>query len=183
MTGRASERQRAGRRWGSGAQPPCDQGHAGAVITAISAGEWLVLDPVRLVGSRAQLLVSPGLVLAEVALEPANLAVALEREHMGGDAVEEPTIVADHDRAPGEGLERVLQRPQCVDVEVVGGLVEQQHVAARLEQLRQMDSVALAAGQVADLLLLVAALEVEAGDICATVDLAVADLHVLDVAG
>ena len=57
--------------------------------------------------------------------------VALEGQHVGGDAVEEPAIVADDHGAAGEGLEAVLEGPQRVDVEVVGGLVEQQHVAAR----------------------------------------------------
>ena len=91
----------------------------------------LVLDAVGLVGVGAQLLVAERLVLAEVALEPAHLRVALEGEHVGGDAVEEPAIVADDHGAAGERLEAVLEGPQRVDVEVVGRLVEQQHVAAR----------------------------------------------------
>ena len=76
----------------------------------------------------AELLVAPRLVVAEVALEPAHLAVALEGEDVGGDPVEEPPVVADDDRAAGERLERVLQGAQRVDVEVVGRLVEQQDV-------------------------------------------------------
>src|SRR5688572_13274597 len=135
-------------------------------------GQRLVLDAVRLVGVGAELLAADGLVLAEVALEPAHLAVALEGEHVGGDAVEEPAVVADDHRAAGVGVERVLQRPQRVDVEVVGGLVEQQDVAALLQQLGQVHPVALSAGEHADLLLLVAALEVERGDVGPTVDLA-----------
>ncbi len=59
---------------------------------------------------------------------------------------------------PAKLEQRLLQRAEGVDVEVVGGLVEQQHVAAALEQLGQVDAVALAAGEVADLLLLVGAL-------------------------
>ena len=102
-----------------------------------------------------------GLVLGEVALEPAHDRVALEGEHVGRDAVEEPAIVADDHGAAGELLEAVLEGAQRVDVEVVGGLVEQQHVAALLEHLGQVDAVALAAREHADLLLLVAALEVE----------------------
>src|SRR5262249_7468270 len=93
-------------------------------------GELLVLDAVWLVDGFAELALLVVLVLAEVALEPTHLAVALEGEHMGGDAVEEPTVVADHDRTSGERLETGLERPQRVDVEVVRGFVEQQHVAA-----------------------------------------------------
>ena len=73
---------------------------------AFRSGQLLVLDAVRLVGVGAELLVAARLVLAEVALEPAHLAVALEGQHVGGDAVEEPAVVADHDGAAGERLER-----------------------------------------------------------------------------
>src|SRR4029453_11812752 len=93
-----------------------------------------------------QVLAGPPLVLAEVALEPAHLAVALESQDVRGDAVEEPAIVADDHRAPRERLERILQRPEGVDVEVVGGFVEQEHVAAPAQHLGQVDAVALAAG-------------------------------------
>src|SRR5690349_25178226 len=64
---------------------------------------------------------------------------------MGGDAVEEPAVVADNDRAAGEILERLLERAQGADVEVVGRLVEQDHVGAGLEHLGEMHAVALAA--------------------------------------
>ena len=52
-----------------------------------------------------------------------------------------------------------------VDVEIVGRLVEQQHVGAALQHLGEMHAVALAARELADLLLLVGALEVEGADI------------------
>ena len=57
-----------------------------------------------------------------------------------------------------------FQRAQRLDVEVVRGLVEQQHVGAGRELLREMEPPALAARQRADLLLLVGALEVGAAD-------------------
>ena len=57
--------------------------------------------------------------------------------------------------AAGELQQRVLERAQRVHVEVVGRLVEQQHVAAALEHLGQVQPVALAARELADLLLLV----------------------------
>ena len=73
--------------------------------------------------------------------------------------VEEEAVVADDHRAAGERFERLLERAQRLDVEIVGRLVEQQHVAALLQHLRHMDTVALAARQLPDLLLLVGALE------------------------
>ena len=84
------------------------------------------------------------LVVADVALEEAHLAVALEGEDVGRDPVEEPAVVADDDDAARERLEAGLERAQRVDIEVVRRLVEEQHVAARLEQLRQVDAVPLA---------------------------------------
>ena len=109
-----------------------------------------------LVGVGTETLVALDLVVGEVALEPADLGVAFEREHVGGDAVEEPPIVADHHRAAREREQRVLERAHGVDVEVVGRLVEQQHVAALGEHLGEVDAVALTTGELADRLLLVA---------------------------
>ena len=88
--------------------------------------------PMRLIGRGAQAPLPVGLVVLVVALEPDHLAVALEREHVRRDAVEEPAIVADDDRAAGEVEQRLFERAQRVDVEVVGRLVEQQQVAAPL---------------------------------------------------
>ena len=101
------------------------------------------------------------LVVLEVALEPFDMAVAFEREDVGRDAVEEPAIVADDDGAAGEILQRLFERAQRIDVEIVGRLVEQQHVGAGLEHLGEMHAVALAARERADLLLLIGALEIE----------------------
>ncbi len=143
----------------------------------------LVPDAVRLVGGGAQLLVPERLVVADVALEEPDLAVALEGEDVGRDPVQEPAVVADDDDAAGERLEPGLQRPQRVDVEVVRRLVEEQDVAAGLEQLREMDPVPLATRQLADDLLLVGAAEVERRDVRAGRHLARAGLDDLGALG
>src|SRR6516225_3613082 len=116
------------------------------------------------------------LVVLEVAREPLDVAVALERQNVRGDAVEEPAVVADDDGAAGKILERLLERAQRVDVEIVRGLVEQQHIGARLEHLGEMHSVPLAARERGDFLLLVGALEVEGGAVGARIHLALAEL-------
>src|SRR5258708_1345672 len=123
--------------------------------------ELAVLDPMGLVGLGAQAAVPVGLVVLVVPLEPDGGAVPLEGEHVRRDPVEEPAVVADDDDAAAELQERVLERAQRVDVEVVGRLVEEQQIAAALEELGEMDAVALTAREVLDLLLLVRALEVE----------------------
>ena len=71
--------------------------------------ERLVLDPVRLICLSAEFLATVLVVLGEVSEEPAHLRVALEGQDMGGDPVEEPTIVADDHRATGEGEKRLLE--------------------------------------------------------------------------
>src|SRR5215211_3151886 len=123
-----------------------------ALVTprASRAGQALVGDPVRAVRLRTELLAAVLLVGLEVALEPRHLRVALEREHVRRDAVEEPAVVGDHHRAAREREQRLLERTQRVDVEVVGRLVEQQHVAAAAQQLREVHAVTLAAGEHAD---------------------------------
>ena len=76
--------------------------------------QLLVLDAVRLVGGGAELLAAPLLVLGEVALEPADLAVALERQDVRGDAVEEPAVVADdRRRSPGSSRGPSPGRAAC----------------------------------------------------------------------
>ena len=120
---------------------------------------------------------------AYVPSNQSTCAVALEREDVRRDAVEEPAIMADDDGAAGEVDERVLEGAQRVDVEVVRRLVEQQQVAARAEQLGQVQAVALAAREVADLLLLVRAAEVERRDVGAALHLALADHDQVEAVG
>ena len=87
-----------------------------------------------------------GFVIPVVTLEPHDLAVALEGEDMRGDAVEEPAIVRDDRYAAREFQDSFLERAQRVDVEIVGGLVEQDYVGAGFQHFREMDAIALAAG-------------------------------------
>src|SRR6266568_7267102 len=155
----------------------------GPALIWISPAKFLVPDPVRDGGIDAKPPLLVLLVILEIALEPFDVALALERQHVGGDAVEEPAVVADDDRAAGEILERLLERAQGIDVEIVGRLVEQDHVGAGLEHLGEMHAVALAPRELADLLLLVGALEVERGAIGARIHLALAEKNDVVAAG
>src|SRR5215218_6216421 len=105
--------------------------------------ERLVLDAMWLERLGAARLADPLRVLLPRPLEPRRLRLALEGEDVGRDAVEEPAVVRDDDRAAGEFEQRVLERAQRVDVEVVGRLVEQEQVAAAAQQLREVDAIAL----------------------------------------
>ena len=64
--------------------------------------------------------------------------------------VEQHPVVTDQQQASGEVIERVIQPVPRIDVEVVGRLVEQEHVGL-FEQLRsQPERDDLAAGQRAE---------------------------------
>ena len=70
--------------------------------------------------------------------------------------------MARHHDAAAEALERLLQALEGLDVEVVGGLVQKQQVAALLQGERQVEAVALATREDTRALLLVLALEAKA---------------------
>ena len=104
-----------------------------------------VLDPVRLVSVGAQAPMAIGFVVLIVPLEPHRLAVALECQHVFGDAVEKPAVVSDDHHAAGKPEQRLFQRAQGVDVQIIGRLVEQKDIAPAAQQLGQVHAVAFAA--------------------------------------
>src|SRR5262245_46895570 len=145
--------------------------------------ELSVLDPVRLVGGGTKTALAVDLVVLVVPLEPDHLAVALEGEHVCRDPIQKPAIVTDDDGTSREVEQRLFQRPQRVDVEVVGWLVQQQQVAAAAQQLRQVDAIAFAARQRAHLALLRRSLEVEPRHVRARGHLALPPLDLIVAAG
>src|SRR5690554_6030226 len=94
----------------------------GSAITPLSR-QRLVAHAVRVDGLRPQPPDLVGLVVGEIALEPFDMAVALEGQYMGGQPVEKHAVVADDHGAAGEFLERLLERRQRLGVEVVGRFV------------------------------------------------------------
>src|SRR5690348_11190705 len=74
--------------------------------------ERLVADAVRLIGVDAEPLLALGLVGLVVPLAPDDLALPLEREDVGHDAVEEPAVVADDHGAAAEIQQRLLEGPE-----------------------------------------------------------------------
>src|SRR5947207_11357475 len=78
----------------------------------LSMHQLLVPDPMRLVRVHALAALEIRRVLAVVPLEPDHLAVALERQDVGRDAVEEPAVVADDHGAAREAEQGLLEAPQ-----------------------------------------------------------------------
>jgi hypothetical protein len=92
------------------------------------------------------LLLQPGRVVAL----PGNAVAAVELEDPAGDVVEEIAVVRHGDHGAGVLVQETLQPGHRLRVEVVGRLVEQQHVGARQQQAAQRDAAPLAARQPGD---------------------------------
>jgi len=127
--------------------------------------------------SDAEPTLSIGFVFRIVTVEPNHLAVAFEGENMGRNPIEKPAIVGDHHRAAGEVLQCLFKRAQRVHIQIVRRFIEQQNVRAFFQHLCQMDSIAFASRQHADLLLLIRAGEIESRHVGARVHLAGADFQ------
>ena len=85
--------------------------------------------------------------------------------------------MAYDDGAAGKVLQSLLKSAERIDVDIVGGLVQQEHVALLLEREGQLQPVALTAREHLAQLALVGAGEVEAGQVTAGVDVAAAEAH------
>ena len=90
--------------------------------------------------------------------------VVLHRDRPGPDRVEQRAIVGHEQQRAREGLEGVLERFARLQVEVVGRLVEDQDVGARLDEDRQGQAPAFAATQPVERLVGVVAAEEEAAE-------------------
>ena len=85
-------------------------------------------------------------------------------DDVGGDPVDEVAVVADEQQRLGPAGEMVLEPGDAVDVEVVGGLVEDQHVGRRQQEASQREPHPPAAGQLLHAAIGVAGGEPEAGE-------------------
>ena len=156
-------------------------------LEASVARQLAMGDAMRIRGSLTQALDLVLLVGLEVTLEPVPLVGMLlgplPREDVGGDAIQEPTVVRDNDGATGESQEGILQGAQRLDVQVVGRLVQQEQVAALLEGQGQVQAVTLTTGEDARRLLLIRPLEAEGRHVGARGHLDIADLDEVQTVG
>ena len=98
--------------------------------------------PERVRRSASQAAIPPG-------RRPAS-AAAVHHDHVGDRALEEGPVVADHHERARPVVEEVLERPQRVEVEVVGRLVEQEHVRLGGQGEEQLHPASLPTRQEAD---------------------------------
>src|SRR5690554_4768934 len=95
---------------------------------------------------------------------------------MRADAIEEPAIMADDHGATGEFREGALKAHQGLDVDIVCGLIEEKHIPAALQELREVHAVSLTAREVLHIFLLIRTLKVEPSAIGARRDELPADI-------
>src|SRR5690606_19444118 len=87
------------------------------------SSQLLEPDAVRTLGIGTQTPLLVGLVFLVVALEELHVRVAFESQDVRGDAVQEPAVMRDDHGAAGELQQRIFQRTQRLDVQVVGRFV------------------------------------------------------------
>ncbi len=109
----------------------------------------LIPNPLRRSTRFTETLLLVRFVFLIVAVEERPLGIAFRREDVGGDAVEEPAVVGDDHHAAGEFEQGVFEGAQGFHVEVVGGFVEQQHIAAGDQRLREVRASAFTPGKLA----------------------------------
>ena len=90
------------------------------------------------------------LVVAVVAGAEVEAAFTFKGEQAVADAVEEIAVVADDEDAAGEGEHGFFEDAHGLQVEVVGGLIEDEEVAAAAEDFGEEDAALLAAGEFFD---------------------------------
>ena len=73
----------------------------------------------------------------------------MDLEQAVGGATEEGAVVADHEEGPRPLAEEVLEEPYRLEVQVVGGLVEDEDVGAPGEGQQELQPATLATGEFA----------------------------------
>ena len=113
---------------------------------------------------QAVLVGGPGLAVLGVGALVLDELGLVEVEHPGDGLVEQVQVVADDEQGAAVGPQEAHQPVLGVAVEVVGRLVEQQHVAAGEEDAGQLHPAALAPGQHAEGQVDAVGAQAEAGD-------------------
>src|SRR5512145_311315 len=105
----------------------------GAIPALLLARQLPIANPMRLIRFFAETFFPIGLVIAIVALEPHDFAVAFKRKDVRRDPVEKPPIVTADDRTAGEIFESFFEGAQRIDVKVVRRLIQDDQVGAFLQ--------------------------------------------------
>ena len=109
-------------------------------------------------------LAARGLPLLEAAVEHGDAAV-VQHPHLRDERAEQRTVVAHEQHGPLVVVERILERLDALDVEVVRRLVEDEEVRAAEHHHRERNAGPLTAGERGDAPLHLVAGEAEAAEV------------------
>ncbi len=134
---------------------PLDARHAARAPRFDTLADPLLLLRQQLVGARVGQRVGSELIFLEpfVGAEVAGVAAqhaTIELDDARGHRIEEGAVMGDQHHAALESDQQLLEPGDRVQVQVVGGFVEQQHLGHGHQRLRQGDTLLHAAGQAAD---------------------------------
>ena len=115
----------------------------GIIIKWALTGQLSVFDAAGYRCAGTQTLSAIRFIFRPVPLEKRYTAVPFKGEDMGGDAIQKPSIVADDHRTAAEIKKGFFQGPQGVHIQIVGGLIQQEHIGLLFEHFGQMHPVAL----------------------------------------
>jgi hypothetical protein len=132
---------------------------------AVDEGQQVLALALEVLGLAGEdgLLLEPGLDVLLVVAGVAAHALGLERHHPRDLLVQELAVVADQDERAVVALEEVAEPRHRRQVEVVGRLVEQQHVGALEQQRREHRAHLPAARELAQVAIVIGDREAQAG--------------------
>ena len=109
-----------------------------------------ILNPMRLIRVNSQPRFSVGFIRRVISFEPATLLSPSNARMCVAMRSRNQRSWLMIDGAAGEVFQGLFQRADRVHIQIVGRLVEQQHIGALLEHAGQVDAIAFAAGEGAD---------------------------------
>ena len=107
--------------------------------------DFLVAEPMGLIGVGSQPLFAALLIDVEIAFADMHIAITLKGDDVRRQPIEKPPVVRDHHHAAGKIGDSLFKLPKRVDVEIVRRFVKQQQVTASPQQFGQVDAVPLTA--------------------------------------
>ena len=92
--------------------------------TPLRPRKFLIAYALWLIGIFAEALAPLLFVHLIIAFAPHRLAFALKGQNVRDHTIQKPPIMGDHYRTPAEIDQRFFQRPQCIDIEIVGRFIQ-----------------------------------------------------------
>lgn len=90
-----------------------------------------------------------------------HFAIAFKSKNMSCNTVEEPTVVTDNYSTTCKIFETLFKSTQGIDIDIVGRLIKEEHIALFLKSHCEMKPIPFTTGKDSNFLLLVCTCEIE----------------------